>query len=460
MRTAIRKAGVACGALLASTALTVSTANGAWASSSALVVGGLETSTLHDVVMSQLLGGALQGQQRVSVNWPAEHKPSNGLSLGESIAVGVDNLDAELDAALSRLSGPGEQVTVVGLSAGSLVVNEVLRDLVNDANAPGKDQVTFVVVADSSRQDVIDKAKYNSQYDYTYQPAPEVKYDVSVVVAEFDGTHDFPDRWWHFTAVINSIAGAIVGHLPVMFADLSEVPVTNIEVDVNSKGGTTTTYLVPAEELPLVKLFPFLKSSEASLRRAVERGYSRYDNKPSAVQAAALAAPAVAEDVDDSPAAETKVAAPAAEPVESAPVDESNGTDEDDAEAGNDTANDTANETASVNEDDAEFAEAETTETAEATEAAEAEAVEAEAVEAEAVEAEAAAAEAEAAEAEALEAEAAEAEAAEAEAAEAEAAEAEAAEAEAADDTDAADVGAADDAPSSDSGSADSSDSE
>ncbi len=451
MRSAIRKAGVACGALFASTALTVSTANGAWASNSALVVAGLETSSLHDVVMSQLLGGALQGQQRVSVNWPAEHAPSSGgLSLGESIAVGIDNLDAELNAALSRLSGPDEKVTVVGLSAGSLVVNEVLRDLVNDPNAPGKDQVTFIVVADSSRQDVIDKAKYNSQYDYTYQPAPEVKYDVSVVVAEFDGTHDFPDRWWHFTAVLNSIAGAIVGHIPVMFADLSDVPATNIEVDVNSKGGTTTTYLVPAEELPLVKLFPFLKSSEASLRKSVEKGYSRYDNKPSGVQAAALAAPAVAEDDNEAPAAETKVAAAEAEPVESAPADDSKGTDEESTEVGGDTA--------SVNDDDAEVTETETEAEAEATEA-EAEIAEAEAEVAEA-EAEAEAAEAEA-EAEVAEAEA-EAEVAEAEA-EAEAAEAD--EVEAADDTDGADTGAADagtsdDAPSSDTGSADSSDSE
>ncbi|MGB0878241.1 MAG: PE-PPE domain-containing protein, partial [Mycobacterium sp.] len=154
MRTAIRKAGVACGTLFASSALAVTTATGAWGSNSALVVGGLETSTLHDVVMSQLLGGALQGQERVSVYWPAEHAPSSGgLSLGDSIAVGIGNLNTEIDSALDRLAAPGEKVTVVGLSAGSLVVNEVLRELDADANAPDADQISFVVVADSSRQD-------------------------------------------------------------------------------------------------------------------------------------------------------------------------------------------------------------------------------------------------------------------------------------------------------------------
>ncbi|GJF14908.1 hypothetical protein NGTWS0302_37390 [Mycolicibacterium cyprinidarum] len=385
MRTAIRKAGVACGTAFASAALAVTTATGAWGANSALVVAGLETSSLHDAVMAQLLGGALQGQQRVSVNWPAEAAPYTGagdMSLGDSINVGITNLDAQIDAALANLAA-GEKVTVVGLSAGSLVVNEVLRQLAGDANAPGKELLTFVVVADSSRQKVIDKAKYNSQYDYTYQPAPQVKYDVSVVVAEFDGTHDFPDRWWNFTAVLNSIAGGIVGHIPVMFADLSKVPSTNIEVTTNTKGGTTTTYLVPSTTLPLVQLLPFLKSQEASLRKQVEKGYSRYDNKPSAARTLAVA-PAVAEEVEDTvvPAAKTTVAAAvAAEPdVEAA---ETVSTGDDEADAADATEADAA--------DAADAAEADTAEAdAAEADAAEAEAVEADAVEADAVEADAA----------------------------------------------------------------------
>ena len=430
MRTAIRKAGVACGTIFASSALAVTTATGAWGSNSALVIAGLETSSLHDTVMSQLLGGALQGQQRVSVNWPAEAAPFTGaddLTLGDSIEVGKANLSSEIAAALSRLAAPGEKVTVVGLSAGSLVVNEVLRDLDTDANAPAADQITFVVVADSSRQQVINTEKPNSDFDYTYRPAPETKYDVSVVVAEFDGTHDFPDRWWHFTAVINSIAGTIVSHIPVMFEDLSEVPATNIDVDVNNEGGTTTTYLVPSGELPLVQLLPFLKPLEASLRASVEKGYSRYDNKAFAVQAAAVAAPAVIEDEDvDPPAAAAEVA----EPVEA--VSE--------VEAATDAGDAKDDEVADV--DSA--------------------AVSAEAADVDSDAAAVEAAESEAAEAEAAESEAAEVESAEAEAAESEAAESEAADAEADtdDDADASVSESSDDSSSSDSGSSDSSGSE
>ncbi|MCH9730279.1 MAG: PE-PPE domain-containing protein [Actinomycetia bacterium] len=353
MRTAIRKAGVACGTFFASSALAFTTASGAWGSNSALVVAGLQTPTMHDLVMAQLLGGALKGQQRVSINWPAEAAPFTGeddLTLGESIGVGVDNLGSEIEAALSRLEAPGEKVTVLGLSAGSLVVNDVLRELDSDPNAPAADQITFIVVADSSRQQVVDTDEPDSRFGYTYLPTPVTKYDVSVVVAEFDGSHDFPDRWWNFTAVINAIAGTIVSHIPVMFEDLSEVPATHITTDVNNEGGTTTTYLVPSEELPLVTLLPFLKSSEPALRASVERGYKRYDGANNVLRQSVTAA-AVAE----TEAAETEAA---------------------EAEAA---------ETAESQAAETEAAEAE----AEAAEAAEAEAAESEAAESAAAEAEA-----------------------------------------------------------------------
>ncbi|WP_264061007.1 PE-PPE domain-containing protein [Mycolicibacterium psychrotolerans] len=57
--------------------------------------------------MAELLGGTLEGQPRVSVNWPAQAAPytgSNNLTLGASINVGITNLNAQIDAAL----GPAE----------------------------------------------------------------------------------------------------------------------------------------------------------------------------------------------------------------------------------------------------------------------------------------------------------------------------------------------------------------
>ena len=279
MGISLRKSGVVCGTVFASAALALSAATPGMAANTALIIGGISTPSLTDPLMAPLLGGKFKDQQRVSVKWPAQAGPMTGrgdLTLGASIAQGKTNLTAQINSALGQVAN-GEKVTVVGLSAGSLVVNEVLRELEGSANAPGKDKITFVVVADSSRQKVISQARYNSNFDYTYQPAPETKYDVIVVTGEYDGMADFPDRWWNVLAIANAIAGGIYVHVPVMYADLSKVPAQNISVDTNSVGGTTTHYLVPTEKLPLVRLFPSLAKREAELKAKIDAGYSRND---------------------------------------------------------------------------------------------------------------------------------------------------------------------------------------
>ncbi|MFB1296467.1 PE-PPE domain-containing protein [Mycobacterium sp. pW049] len=325
MGISLRKTGVACGAIFASAALALSTASMGEAANRAVIIGGISTPSMSDTLMAPLLGGAFKNQQRVSVNWPAQAGPMTGknhLTLGQSITAGKTNLTSQINSALGQL-GAGEKVTVVGLSAGSLVVNEVLRDLAANANAPGKDKITFVVVADSSRQNIIDdNAKYNKKFDYTYRPAPETKYDVVVITGEYDGMADFPDRWWNTLAITNAIAGALYQHVPVMYADLSKVPAKNIDVDVNSLGGKTTHYLVPAEKLPLVRMFPSLAPREAELKAKIDAAYFR--NDVVAVKAApkslvsavpvALAAPAAA------PVSATARVAAAAPLVEAAPV--------------------------------------------------------------------------------------------------------------------------------------------
>lgn len=314
MGFSMRRTGVACGAVVASAAIALSGASASWGSSSALVVGGIGVPSMSDSLMSPLLGGALKGQQRVSVKWPAQAGPTTGkndMTLGAAINVGKANLNTEIKAALSRLTRDangnpvnGEKVTVVGLSAGSLVVDEVLRQMAADADAPGKNQITFVLVADSSRQDLLDKARYNRKHEYTYQPAPETKYDIVVVTGEYDGHADFPDRWWNALAVANAIAGTMFVHVPTMYSDLSEVPAKNITYDVNSLGGKTTHYLIPAEKLPLVQMFPKLASQEAELKAKIDAAYKR--NDVVAVKPVAKVAPAPAVS-----AASVAVAAPA-----------------------------------------------------------------------------------------------------------------------------------------------------
>lgn len=297
MRTTIRKVGVACGAAFASTALALSTATTAPGANTALVVGGISVPHMSDILMKPLLGGELQNQTRVSIRWPAEAGPTTGdndMSLGDSIAVGITNLNTGLDSALAQLRA-GEKVTVVGLSAGSLVVGEVLRQLDADAEAPDKDQLTFILVADSSRQKLLDRARYNSRHDYTFRPPPDTKYDITVVTGEYDGMADFPDRWWNFVSVANALVGAALVHVPAMYRPLDD-PDNIITTDTNKEGGTTTNILVATKKLPLVQMFSFLAPYEAQLKEMVDRGYKRNDAS-NVARTALMAAPAVAEDV-------------------------------------------------------------------------------------------------------------------------------------------------------------------
>ena len=280
MRVNNRKVGAALSALFAAAAIAVSSANPAVADK-ALIIAGLDTPSMNDEVMKRLLGWRFNDDERISVQWPAEARPYTGsgdLTLGESIAIGKQNLATALQSALAS----GEHVIVVGLSAGSLVVDEVLRDLVGTAEDPTAEQMSIVIVADSTRQKVISEASYNSRHNFTYQPPPETRHNTITVTGEYDGMADFPDRWWNLLAVANAFAGSIVVHVPVMFENLDLVPAKNITTTVNSVGGETTHYLVPTKTLPLVQLMPWLKWREASLKASVDRGYSRNDAPPPA----------------------------------------------------------------------------------------------------------------------------------------------------------------------------------
>lgn len=337
MRRSFRKAQVVCGAAFASAALALSTAAPGVSSPTGLVVGGLATPSMHDLVMAQVLKDELHGMDRVSIGWPAEAAPYTGktYTLGQSINVGITNLNTAIGTAVGKLVRDAdgnllanEQVKIVGLSAGSLVVTEVLRQLAADPNAPKADELTFIVVADSSRQKLINKARYNSRYDYTYQPPPASQYEVKVVLGEYDGLADFPDRWWNFLAVANAMAGGIFVHVPMMFADLKDEYITSVEY--NEVGGKVTNYLIPTAKLPLVQLLPFLAPREAELREKIDKGYSRNDVVQTPAARTLVSPVAVTEDPAPEPApvpdvekvgtvkdVSTEVTEPAAEVVDS-----------------------------------------------------------------------------------------------------------------------------------------------
>jgi len=294
--------GIAVASMGAAVGIALTSATPAVAANQALMLNGIGLNIsgglLPDIVMSQVLGGMFGSYQRTAVGWPMQARPVTGpdsLTLTESVAVGVDNLDAAIKTALTK-TGPDEHVTVVGLSAGALVADDQLRRLLTDPNAPDKNKLSFVVVADSSRAN-FNKNRFDKTLNYQYRVPVATKYDTIVVTAEYDGFADFPDRLWNVVAVANAYAGEILNHVPSVFTDLSTVPERNITVTTNSLGGKTTNYFVPSANLPLVELLPFLEPQADQLKKIVDAGYIRNDPKsaaPTPAAAVAVAAEALA----------------------------------------------------------------------------------------------------------------------------------------------------------------------
>ena len=81
-------------------AIALSSATPALGANQALMLNGIGGGAdLPDIVMSQVLGGEFATYQRSSVPWPQQANPVTGtksLTLAQSVAVGVDNLDAAL----------------------------------------------------------------------------------------------------------------------------------------------------------------------------------------------------------------------------------------------------------------------------------------------------------------------------------------------------------------------------
>jgi len=298
MRSLNRKFGLGIAATGCAAGLALSSAT-AEAANVVLMVNGMGAGNLTDLAMSSILGGMFGGSSyvRQNVPWPQQARPVTGLTsmtLSESINIGANNLDAALDKAVLQL-GPGEKVTIVGLSAGALVADEELRRLTTDPTAPDKSKLEFVVIADSSRI-LFNRNRYDAVLGYTYRPPVDSKYDTKAVVAEYDGYADYPDRPTNTLAVQNAMAGANIVHVPSMVTPLSAVPAQNIKTTVNSLGGVTTSYLIPTKELPLVTANPSLKPQEAQLKAIIDSAYIRNDKTTAAASTTVSATTVVAED--------------------------------------------------------------------------------------------------------------------------------------------------------------------
>lgn len=215
-----------------------------------LVVGGSGNSLPSEAMMHVLYEqGIFHDPDPTGIRYPAQLWPIQGkLTLDESVAVGVANLDAALQAS----DGP---VTVVALSQGAVVVNYEKRALMAQPNPPS--DISFVTIGDPTNSDGGLLAKLPHVHipilDATIPRAPiETPYDTTEIVHEYDGFADFPDNPFNLLADLNALAGVVYEHPNKSGVDLSD-PRNVVTVSTNSLGGTTTHILVPTDELPLTR---------------------------------------------------------------------------------------------------------------------------------------------------------------------------------------------------------------
>ena len=260
-------------------ALSLGLATPALATNQALMINGIGGgAALPDIVMSGVLGGMFADYDRRNVDWPQQARPIVGwrYTLAESVALGADNLDAAIRQALTQI-GPGEHVTVVGLSAGSLVADEEMRRLAADPHPIDPSLLSFVVVGDSSRI-ALNKNRLDPFLNYTYTAPADSPYDTLTLAAQYDGFADFPDRLNNLLAVANAIAGEMVSHVASIFTDLTTLPSGTATVTTNALGGVTTQYLIAPAHLPLVQVMPLLGLfGESGLKSIIDSAYLRND---------------------------------------------------------------------------------------------------------------------------------------------------------------------------------------
>jgi len=231
--------------------------------------------------LAAVLGGRFSSDTLVNVNYPASVWPLtfDRPTMGRSIQIGAQMTEDLLDTTV----GPK---TVAGWSQGAMVEDQVERDLTTDPNRPSASEVTFVLNGDPTRPgglfSYLPAGTTIPVLNVTVSTPPESPYHTIVLVQQYDGAADFPDRPWNLLADANAVMGFL--YLHVLPNGYRAIPATGGTTTTNDRGGTTTTYLLPTSHLPLTEPLRALgipaaavDRIDASLRPMVDAGYSRND---------------------------------------------------------------------------------------------------------------------------------------------------------------------------------------
>jgi hypothetical protein len=163
-----------------------------------------------------------------------------------------------------------------------MVASRLAAELAGSSDPPAREDIRFVLMA-SPEEGVAKYFKVGTfipVLNYKISRVAESPYATTVVIGEYDGWADPPDRPWNLVALANSVLGILYVHGPAIWdADPAAVPSENTTVD-----GNVTTHLVPTENLPLAQPFrdfgihdTVMDNVDRFLRPIVDAGYVRHD---------------------------------------------------------------------------------------------------------------------------------------------------------------------------------------
>lgn len=204
----------------------------------------------------------------------------------ESIAIGAGE-------AVDEIRDATGSAVISGLSLGAMTADAAQRALDANPHRPAASDLTFIMAGDPSRVTPFSTG-IGSFLPVGFRipvlgwtvtrPPSESGYDTVAVVGEYEWAADFPDRPWNLLADLNALVGFNYNHSKAALTDPADIPAENIVTTTNSTGATTTTYLVPSPEVPLLRPFDkfldpkVIAAANNVLKPLVDRGYSRYDD--------------------------------------------------------------------------------------------------------------------------------------------------------------------------------------
>jgi pimeloyl-ACP methyl ester carboxylesterase len=187
--------------------------------------------------------------------------------------------------ALRRTDG---KVVIIGESMGSMVAARVAAELAAGPDAPSPDDVRFILIAppEAGVAEYFREGTFIPILNYRVKRVATSPYPTTIVIGEYDGWADPPDRPWNLLASANALMGIVYVHgLPIAATDPDDVPPGNVTtIPGTSEHGPITTLLVPTRNLPLTQLFrdlgvpdELVDEVDAVLRPVIDSAYVRHD---------------------------------------------------------------------------------------------------------------------------------------------------------------------------------------